>query len=377
MRKKKSPHSQPLTPEEIGKLQGMLQAGVPPVDEEMTPVLAGGWFEPGFKPVFPASRLPIRDGAAEQLSQLAAALPEAVPASQSELPPATIPADAGVDQLRRIFLKPPLSEPSTERPRPVTHLNNLLGYVKKLVAAATLLALLWFAFSSARLGKLVRAYWFGSHTAVNAAPKQPEAVRRDVQALEMTELHEDFSSGFGAWDGRGDLAKQWFYDASGFVRLGPLALYRPSLALSDYRLEFLATVERRSIGWVFRATDRQNYYAMKITIGDADGAPAAMLVRYAVIGGKKGPSVWSRIPGRLQESTPYQVRLDVRGANFETFLNGSVVDSWSDDRLKSGGVGFFCETGESAHLLRVRVSRPPDTVARSHDHGTGSNESID
>src|SRR5260370_24384846 len=45
-----------------------------------------------------------------------------------------------------------------------------------------------------------------------------------------------------------------------------ITIYRPSLKLSDYRIEFQGQIETRSMGWVFRAADPNNYYAMKLAV---------------------------------------------------------------------------------------------------------------
>jgi len=54
---------------------------------------------------------------------------------------------------------------------------------------------------------------------------------------------------------------------------GPLALYRPSAVYSNYRLEFFAQIESKSMGWVVRARDLQNYYAMKFTVVESGLRP--------------------------------------------------------------------------------------------------------
>jgi hypothetical protein len=46
----------------------------------------------------------------------------------------------------------------------------------------------------------------------------------------------------------------------------------------------------------------------------------------------------------------------INGTDFSTTVNGQVVDSWSDDRLRAGGIGFFAESGEQASLRYVQVT---------------------
>ena len=48
-------------------------------------------------------------------------------------------------------------------------------------------------------------------------------------------LHEDFRTGLDDWMNRGGARPSWNSDAAGFVHPSALALYRPSLGLSDYQ----------------------------------------------------------------------------------------------------------------------------------------------
>ena len=50
--------------------------------------------------------------------------------------------------------------------------------------------------------------------------------------------------------------------------------------------------------------------------------------------------------------------------SFTLFIEGRLIDSWSDSRTKSGGVGFFCASGERARVAWVRVSHNVDATGR-------------
>jgi hypothetical protein len=153
--------------------------------------------------------------------------------------------------------------------------------------------------------------------------------------------------------GEGGWSTDWAGDAAASHAGRQITIYRPSLQLSDYRLEFQAQIENRSVGWVFRAKDPSNYYAMKIE-AVSSGRPS--LVRYLVLNGKEQQR--SQIPLSLgaRADLVYSVRLDVRGARFSTMVQGQPVDVWTDERLKSGGVGFYNERGERAHVKSVQIS---------------------
>ena len=69
-----------------------------------------------------------------------------------------------------------------------------------------------------------------------------------------TTIEERFESGWTNWIGG---TADWKVDAAG-VRTGSLALFAPSLDLTDYDLEFLARIDQRSVAWVFRAANSGN-----------------------------------------------------------------------------------------------------------------------
>ncbi len=191
-----------------------------------------------------------------------------------------------------------------------------------------------------------------------------ENLRENIISRAAISLQDDFRSGLSSWQGRGDWARGWSYDPAGFVRSGSLALYRPSMRLADYRLEFLGQIERKSIGWVFRAVDLDNYYATKISVLKPGPLPTVAIVHYAVIDGREQERVQTPLPITVRNDMLYRVRVEVRGQNFTTSVQGQVVDFWSDDRLTRGGVGFFSAKGEQARLRWIEVSHQYDALGR-------------
>jgi len=175
---------------------------------------------------------------------------------------------------------------------------------------------------------------------------------------------DDFRSGLDAWQSRSNLTTSWSYDAAGFVRPGPLAIFKPTLDLSDYRFEFLGEIDQKAIGWVFRAEDLKNYYAMKLVVVRPGPLPLVDMVRYAVIDGKEGPQIRKPLPMTVRNDMLYRLMIDVRGADFTVMAQGQVVDFWTDHRLQHGGVGFFSGRGERARLRWVEVSHQYDALGR-------------
>ena len=175
---------------------------------------------------------------------------------------------------------------------------------------------------------------------------------------------DDFRMGLDAWESRSNLTRTWSYDAAGFVRPGPLAVFRPTVDLTDYRFEFLGEIDQKALGWAFRAKDLNNYYAMKFVVVKPGPLPLIHMVHYAVINGKEGRHVDTPLPLTARADMLYRIQVNVRGSDFTVMAQGQIVDFWSDSRLTSGGVGFFCNRGERARLRWVEVSHQYDTLGR-------------
>jgi hypothetical protein len=200
-----------------------------------------------------------------------------------------------------------------------------------------------------------------------SAPREAGFLNTMQQSIERRaaiSFSDDFRSGLADWEGNGEWSRAWSYDRAGFLRTGPLALYRPSLSLTDYRMEFLGQIARKSIGWVYRARDSKNYYATKITLVRGGPLPTAVIDRYAVVNGRESRRVQVPLPLSVREDTLYRVRMDVRGDGFTLTVQGQVVDHWSDDRIKDGGVGFFSAKGEQARLRWVEISHQSDFLGK-------------
>ena len=191
-----------------------------------------------------------------------------------------------------------------------------------------------------------------------------ESIRHGIQERSTVELSDDFNTGLGAWQGKGNWAGTWSLDRAGFIRPGKLALFRPSVRMADYQLEFLAQIDRKSIGWVYRASDLANYYVTKISVTKPGLRPTLALVRYSVVSGKESAHFETPIRPMLHNDTPYRVRFTANGSGFSTFIDGQLVDSWTDEEIKSGGIGLFCERGERARVYWIKLSYQDDFVGR-------------
>jgi hypothetical protein len=169
-------------------------------------------------------------------------------------------------------------------------------------------------------------------------------------------IHEDFSNGIKGWIGTRSL--DWDED-NGRMRPTGLKIWKPSVKLADYRMEFEGQIDKNAMSWAFRAPDLRNYYATKIVVRKSGALPTADIVRYAVLNGIESDRQRLPLPISIRPDTLYHVQMSVRGNQFVTRVNGQIVDTWSDNRLKRGGVGFFADRGESSsiHWVDVREER--------------------
>jgi hypothetical protein len=146
---------------------------------------------------------------------------------------------------------------------------------------------------------------------------------------------------------------EWVSDRKGSALGRQISLYRPSIGIADYRLEFTGRIGLNSLGWVFRAADTKNYYVGKVS----ESAGRLALTRFAVIRGVEGPRTRLILP-LLPGAGPLRVKLDARGSRFTIYLQNEVVDDWQDERLMTGGVGFLNEREERGQVDSVQISFP-------------------
>jgi hypothetical protein len=186
-----------------------------------------------------------------------------------------------------------------------------------------------------------------------------QTIRSWIPDSSKINLRQDFRMGLGEWLGGGAAS-----DAlSGALRTDNLRLWRPTLPLVDYQMDFQAAIERKAVGWAFRAENLQNYYATKLTVSGKDGARAE-IERFVVVAGREMERVRLPIPVSIRAETLYRVRMRVKGDQFVTSVDGQVIDSWRDRRLRKGGVGFFAERGEQANVRWVSLSEPDSFFSR-------------
>jgi hypothetical protein len=182
-------------------------------------------------------------------------------------------------------------------------------------------------------------------------------------------LTDDFKRGVEDWAGGHGNKRDWSLDASG-LRPGKLKIWKKSTPLSDYDMEFLGQIEQRSLSFAFRAADLKNFYAAKLVLSGrgTTGTPNAGLVHFVTLDGREQDRTQMALPISLERGVPYRIRLSVEGSRFVTTVNGQVVSSWSDSRIRRGGVGFFSEDGEVATVRWVSLTERDSMLGRMLSH---------
>jgi len=267
--------------------------------------------------------------------------------------------------------------------------NAMVGHAIKAIAACFLLgSVLWFGLGTLRIGNQTPAVnrdvsvgdlasggssGSSSPVAISPVPGARSAkpagafgkLRAAISDRAAATVTDSFKNGMEAW---GTKAKQWApgwsRNPDGFVRTGQLALFQPTLSFKDYHMEFFGQIESRSMGWAVRAHDSQNYYAMKLAVVEPGLRPMIAMIHYPVVGGKRGRPVRIPLNIMVHNNEPMQVSVDVRGNKLLTSVDGQLVDTWIDDTLVAGGVGFFSDAGERARLYWMKISKNEDFMGR-------------
>ncbi|HWR53514.1 MAG TPA: hypothetical protein VN428_20570 [Bryobacteraceae bacterium] len=183
---------------------------------------------------------------------------------------------------------------------------------------------------------------------------------RLLQSRAAIVVHADFAQPTEGWFGARDWSRAWTRERKA-MRIGQLALYRPSLGLEDYDFEFVGQLDR-SLAWVFRASDLRSYYMTRL-IAEAQSGEL-VLERSAVVAGEESHRVQVPVRDRFDVSRPVRISVEVRGSDFRTSIDGHVVDFFHDDLLSVGGVGFTGEPDDRPRLYWMRVRHHDDLIGK-------------
>jgi hypothetical protein len=186
---------------------------------------------------------------------------------------------------------------------------------------------------------------------ISDAPQTKSALKPELVAVHF---EEHFEGGWDNWVGGVD---DWKVDVAG-VRTGSMALFMPTLDLADYELEFFARIDAKTINWVIRASGEDQHVRCMLTALEGNQLEFS---RTIVMGGAVESPVVSatRVPGKKRSALT--IRTTVSGSTFTVAVDGTTVDTWTEKRLPSGGVGFLGAADDRARLYWVKVSSSQST----------------
>jgi hypothetical protein len=189
-------------------------------------------------------------------------------------------------------------------------------------------------------------------------------LRKTMAERAAVGLDENFRQGLDNWMSNSGSTAEWSFDQAGFVQPGRVALYQPSLGLTDYEFQFLGAVDQGALSWVTRAVDFQNYYVVKLVVVKGGPVPQMGITRYAVINGKAVDRVDTPVTFSARTDSLYRVSMVMDGDHYSLVIQGQMIDSWTEPRLKRGGVGFFTNSGEQSRIGWVQITHQYDMLGR-------------
>lgn len=167
----------------------------------------------------------------------------------------------------------------------------------------------------------------------------------------------------------GNSLKDWqggagWTTVAGAVKPGRLRLWEPTLNTRDYDWQFVANIEKKGLGWVFRARNSNTYYATKLVLSKPGEVSGASIVRYGMDKSERFSKTELPLPVVLNKNQRYRISVVASGERFRTLIDGHVIDEWRDTRLKSGGVGLFTEEGDSALVDKCEFREQKGLLSR-------------
>jgi hypothetical protein len=187
-----------------------------------------------------------------------------------------------------------------------------------------------------------------------------DPLRNAIVRRAAVEHSENFVGDLAHWRG----VANWKRLPSGGVQPVGLGLFTPSLQMRNYVVEFSAQIHKGGVGLVARAADERNYQAVRLVTLKPGPLPTIAILRYAVIDGKETNRQQTILPITVAADTVYRVSLDVNDQSFTLMVQGKVVDFWSEERLKTGGAGFYGAKGERASVQNVRMFHQNDAIGK-------------
>lgn len=142
------------------------------------------------------------------------------------------------------------------------------------------------------------------------------------------------------------------------VNGGEVGLSKAGAAWTDYNFEFdLSLVLGHLGGWFFRAPDANNGYMFQLEDSTGTYTPNQLRIHKRVNGAY---TLVTTVPTgmTISSNTWYRIRMELVGSTIKTYINGTLISTWTDSTFQAGKVGFRASTGEHFHVDNVMVYTP-------------------
>ncbi|MCC6363406.1 MAG: hypothetical protein IT165_07750 [Bryobacterales bacterium] len=158
----------------------------------------------------------------------------------------------------------------------------------------------------------------------------------------------------GVVTGEPGWSTDWANDERG-RRWRQISFYRPSMQISDYRVEFQAEIEYKAVSWVVRAPDTKTYWVLKVAQLRGGPSPDIRFTRTLVKDGKVVESEEKKLPFPTVMGMVYRVRTDVAGSRFAVTIQDKPVDEWRNAQALTGGFGVANEGAERGQIRSIQM----------------------
>ena len=196
------------------------------------------------------------------------------------------------------------------------------------------------------------------------AKAREEALREQLAAQKPDSVRDDFSNGLAQWDAppTWEIIKE--KDFSG-LKVQGLGFLKKGEKWDNYKVEFDIKVIKESAGWVIRAKNSQSFYLFKLSSDKAKAVPKNSLIRYIRSDDKylsslkledaPGAAAVTPLPFKVKNKEYYKVTVTLRGNTITHSIDGTQVDTWSDDTFNHGRFGFNASVIETVTIRNFLV----------------------